>query len=677
MMHKPLPMIRRATISFRIGTPLWMPPERFRELMALFESHPGVTDEVTFFTSGTHACLPLHVIQERAERLADRLAQARARGYRAGVNLLSTIGHHNEDLPHALTGDYTPMTDIDGAVCEGSRCPNGENLRHYIREVYRALALAAPDYLWIDDDVRLFGHMPITACCFCEVCLDRFAAETGRRYSREQLKTAFHSGTLAERMAIRKAWLAHNRATLARLLAWIEATVHAVNPAMPLGFMTGDRFYDGSDFATLARILAGPRQVEVLWRPGGGFYQDESLRELLVKAHAVGRQVSLLPDFVTAIQSEIENFPYQLLKKTVRTTVLESAVHLAAGCTGTAFNVLAMADEPFGEYEPMVAGLCQARPFYDLMARILGRTRPQGLCAAWNQDSYAVAGIQAPNWFRPDNPTSVTGDTFEIFETGIPAAYGLHEAQVAAMTGDAPLAFSETDLKTLLSRGVYLDGQALARINEMGLGAHTGFSVARFHEDDCIEILLPHDLNGSCAGRRRDCRQSFRGWSVPAAELTPTSPAAQPLSRLINYGEESVAACGSGVFENTLGGRVFVGGYFPWIYLQNLPKTVQLKSVVRWLSRDKLPAYIESYHKINLWARGTEADTTAVALLNPSLDPARDVVLMLRTAQTEISVYTMACERTTVQATRVDGPYHRFVLPTIRCWQMVLVDAAQ
>ncbi len=203
--------------------------------------------------------------------------------------------------------------------------------------------------------------------------------------------------------------------------------------------------------------------------------------------------------------------------------------------------------------------------------------------------------------------------------------------------------------------------------------AYTGFSVVRFHEVDCTEELLSHDLNGPYAGCRRDCRQSFRGWSVPAAERLPTSAAAQPLSRLIDYGDQTVAACGSGVFENALGGRVFVGGYFPWTYLQNLSRATQLKAVVRWLSRETLPAYIESYHKINLWTRGTAQGTSAVALLNPSLDPARDVVLMLRTAQTEIGVYTMACESTAVQATGVDGSYRRFVLPTIPCWQMLLV----
>ena len=63
-------------------------------------------------------------------------------------------------------------------------------------------------------------------------------------------------------------------------------------------------------------------------------------------------------------------------------------------------------------------------------------------------------------------------------------------------------------------------------------------------------------------------------------------------------------SCSSGVFENALGGLICVAGYFPWSFLQNYSKSAQLKTVFRWLSRDTLPAYVASYHKINLWVRG-------------------------------------------------------------------------
>ena len=84
------------------------------------------------------------------------------------------------------------------------------------------------------------------------------------------------------------------------------------------------------------------------------FYADDEPLGLVDKAHAIGRQASALPARVTVIQSEIENFPYQRLKKSVRTTMLEAAAHVAAGATGIAFNVLSQEEEPLDEYRPFL-----------------------------------------------------------------------------------------------------------------------------------------------------------------------------------------------------------------------------------------------------------------------------------------------------------------------------------
>ncbi len=665
--------IDKASVSFRIGTPQWLPEARFVELLDLFGRHPGVTDELAFFTSETHAPLPLTTIRERAEVLGKRMDEARRHGYRAGINVLATIGHHNENLANSLGGDYTRMTAPDGRQCLGSYCPNDERFRQaYVAPLYKLVADAGPEFIWIDDDVRLLGHMPIPAGCFCDRCLALFAEENGGAYSRAALWQALNQSSLDEKLALRRAWLDHNRRTLTGLFRLIEATVHTVRPDISLGFMTGDRFYEGYDFASWAEALAGPRNVEVMWRPGGGFYADEKLDGLVEKSHDIGRQVSQLPDAVVAIQSEIENFPYQRLKKAARTTALEAASHIAAGCTGAAFNVLSMYDEPLNEYEPLVAGLRRARPFLDLMAHTLGRSSPTGVYTGWTGDSYIAHGAES-DWFRGG---ITSAPAHEILQLGIPAAYSLEHASVTALAGDLPLALSDAEIRRVLSSGVYLDPQALTRLNEMGYGALTGFQVERFVREDAIEQFCDHPLNGAYAGRLRDCRQSFLGWLVPAAVLQATDGAAQSLSRIVDYAGKEVGPCCSGTFENALGGRVFVAGYYPWTYLQSLSKAQQIKAIFRWLSGDTLDAYVSSFHRINLWVRRPGTGRVAVALLNASLDPAEGIELLLRTEAGSASVYDMQCG-----ATQVYGPqpvataYRRFILPRIPPWHMHLVVA--
>jgi hypothetical protein len=358
----------RAFISFRIGVPRWMTEAHFREPLALFEKYRGVTDEISLFTSATHPPLPLDVIRERARVAALRMAQARELGYRAGINVLATMGHHEENLPRSLSGGFTPVTDIDGNTCRGSFCPNDPRLQEYIREVYRAVASAGPDFIWIDDDVRLAGHMPVFLTCFCDGC------------------------------------------------------------------------------------------------------------------------------------------------------------------------------------------------------------------------------------------------------------------------------------RAILSGGVFLDAQALARLAALGLADLTGFDADRILPADCIERLVEHPLNAPFAGRERDCRQSF--YHQAAHTLKRREAKAEVLSKIVDYGGEEVAPCVAGIFENRLGGRVCVAGYFPWTYLHSLSKSSQMKSVMRGLSRDRLPAYVASFHKIHLWAREPDGAGTVLALTNSSFDPAQDVSLMIRTDKEWARVFDMRCAET-------------------------------
>ena len=662
--------IERASISFRIGTPQWMPDQRYRELLAVFEKHKGVTDEITFFTSFTHPPLPLEEMKRRCELLARRIVQARALGYRSGINVLSTMGHHEENLPNSLTGDFTPVTDIGGAVSRGSFCPNDPKLQDYVRQIYGYVAAADPDYIWVDDDVRLMGHMPVGLTCFCDHCLALFAQESGTNYTRASLRAAFTTGEPEACFALRKAWLAHNRGTVGRLLALIEQTVRATKPGLPLGFMTGDRFFEGYDFDRWAEALGGPQQAPVYWRPGGGFYEDSHPGGLVGKSHDIGRQVAFLPDSVRSIQSEIENFPYQRLKKAAHITAVEAASHLAAGCTGAAFNVLSGNDEPLDEFEPLVARLRQTRPFFDLMARRLGRARPVGLFTAWNKDQAAASDfINNPGW-----SVGHVNQGAQVLEMGLPAAYHPAGAAVTLLFAQSLAAMSPDEIRAALAGGVYTDAETLESLNRLGFQDLTGMSAEAPRRVDCIEEFTAHPLNGPFVKRQRDCRQSFyRVAGYVGYTLKKHDPKVETLARLVDYGSQELSPCSMAVFENKLGGRICVSGYYPWDHLHSLSKNAQFKAVMRWLSRDRLPAYVASYHKVNLWVREPQDGRLALALLNASFDPATDLELAIATAAQEVRVFDMQAKVRVVRAGKADGPYRRYLLPTIEPWTMRLV----
>jgi len=127
------------------------------------------------------------------------------------------------------------------------------------------------------------------------------------------------------------------------------------------------------------------------------------------------------------------------------------------------------------------------------------------------------------------------------------------------------------------------------------------------------------------------------------------------------------------IYENKLGGRICVSGYYPWDHLHSLSKTAQMKAVMRWLSQDRLPAYVASYHKVNLWAREPDRGRIAIALLNSSFDPADGLDLAVVTSADEARVFDMQAKEHIIRASNNNGPYRHFVLPAVEPWTMRLV----
>jgi hypothetical protein len=607
-------------ISFRVGPAHWLEDQPFHLLLNFLSEHEGIVNELSFFTSDTHPPLPLEVIEQRAERLAVILPKVRLAGMRAGINVLSTMGHHEENLENSLKARWQRVRDPFGNESRGSFCPAHPELQEYARQIYAALAKANPDFFWIDDDIRLLGHKPVTFTCFCDLCLRNFSAESGTSYTAETLVAAFDSGSTEDKIAIRRRWLEHNRGTTDQILRVVENAVHSVKPGLPLGFMTGDRFYEGYDFERWAKTLAGPGLAPVRWRPGGGFYSDETLLNLVDKAHAVGRQVASLPAFVVNIQSEVENFPYQPLRKSVKTTVTEASTYMAAGTTGTAFNVLSLMPGPLDEYKPLYERIAEFRPLYARMKSELGRSVVRGVWPAWNKDAFAALNLDG-KWFSggklPFN------DPYTLGEIGIPMAYSNAGASVTALTGAMVRLFSIEELREMFRGGVLMDVEAWIELRNLGLAKWTGLDEISVIEHDSFEVLSGDPVNGSFAGWSRDCRQSFS--PNRAYSMRPVN-GARILAGLKQYGGRDAGPCAI-AYENDLGGRVVVMGYFPWSQFHDLGKATQMKSICQWLSRDGMPLRIDTFAKVAVWCRAGERGSQGIIILNTSLDSITELVI--------------------------------------------------
>ena len=172
-----------------------------------------------------------------------------------------------------------------------------------------------------------------------------------------------------------------------------EAGAHGVDPSIGLGVMFCSSGGNGLDAARWARTLrAHGKGGTVRWCPGGGCWTDHSFDELVDKAYCMAAQVRDLPSDVTAVQAEIENFPYQSLRKSPSFTMFEALFDEAICCTGVAWDFAGFSSRDREEFKPFFEAVRRAMPALREVSEAFGRMPCSGVSFPWDGHSGTVPG---------------------------------------------------------------------------------------------------------------------------------------------------------------------------------------------------------------------------------------------------------------------------------------------
>jgi hypothetical protein len=664
---------KNATISLRVPSAFWDTDSGFSTFIK-FADESHFVDEYAFFSTpliGTP--FPVDWLQRYWDKLGERIDLTRKYASRVGINHLVTLGHNMHNEGKYLRSSAT-MVSQKGNRIPWKYCPNNPQWREeYIRPTYTLLAECRPDFIWIDDDLRLNNFGDHEFGCFCPYCMEQIRQRLGFDGELSELKQFLEIGEPKELRRRRQAMLEYNRSVMEDISSYIEKVVHGIDPKIILGQMDALSYWE-TDRVAQAKALAGTKENEVWWRPGGGTINDHCPDEIIIKANYFAAEVATLPDRVTAIQGELENFYFQVFEKSCRFTSLEAQLYCAAsGCTGVAYSIFGkgagpVQTDPLSAWEPLVCELKKNEAFIDLIVENNQRLPLKGI---WNGvgknyflgNNYASGEWLAMDQFLGYQPWKYT----DLHVIGLPPAFRKEDASVTVIAEREVAAFSDDEIYDLLHGGLYLDVPALEAINHRGFGEYTGFKkIGEFHAD-AIEAQTPHFLNDYGNLYRRNVVQAF--WGSVAYSLSPTAEA-QTIGRLVNLMDEEIAACSSGIYENRLGGRVAVIGYAPWHGLGYAHKVDQIKKIFRWLSKNTLPGWIDSCHRSGLWLRQRYDGGINAAVLNPSMDTAVDVMLILKTSQKQATLYRL--DYPPVRLTGVEQPdgYIRFNLPELSHWSL-------
>lgn len=619
----------------------------------------GGFDSVMFFNTSTHDLICEEKHKEHAAALAPLVAAVKAKGIAVGIDVLSTIGHHMESPDPSLDGmDF--LVEETGERNRGTFCPSSPKTADAVERQYRAYAGMDIDFLYIDDDLDYHCN------CFCPRCLaeieSRYSvfSENGVPVTRENLLFLRDRADGSVQKKVRSALLDYYRFRVNRIFASIEKAAHAVRSGLTLGMMPCVVGYNGCGQDEWAETL-GKGAGRLLVRPGGGLYTDFRPNAVLDKAHSIGRQIRYLPDSAL-IQSEIENFPQQALRKSSKFMLAEAAAYLGAGCTGTSYSTFSSSPDSAEEAARKLEAAKRFRPFAERVAGEFGGNAPCGIGSYWDKQTFAHPAIAVRSPFE---------DSFSA--VGLPVCYAPENMCAFIVNGASAASLSDERAEEILKKGAMLDADAAEILCARGFGGLIGFKKAKPIERNAAEYMAEHALNPA-QGIVRDAHLEFsiNGHSEfdrtgCAYTLEKTDGRAQVLCVLRRYdGSEIGISCG--IFENEAGGRVCVAGYAAFTWCYSLARTVQLKNIFRWLSKDALPAYVLSPEKVALWQRNTRSGDAGAVILNISLDDLENTEVMFRSgaARAEYTLFDGVRTKNFVLETEpAGGGYVKVRLPAL------------
>ena len=107
---------------------------------------------------------------------------------------------------------------------------------------------------------------------------------------------------------------------------------------------------------------------------------------------------------------------------------------------------------------------------------------------------------------------------------------------------------------------------------------------------------------------------------------------------------------------------------------------MQLKNLFRWLTHDRLEAFVASYHRVSLWVgvgavagAGAGERHHAVAVVNAGIDRVTGLSIALLGGKSEAIYVDRNLPEVALYTNESDGDYRLFRLPEIGAWDIGLL----
>lgn len=611
------PMDEKSKTPFEVIIRLWSfhnDSVARRDFVEELRKYPKLCDEVWLSMDTRYPPEPLSQHRTSAANMADMARELSAMGVIPSIQGI-TIGHQDGWTPDGGGGwPFGTLVAPDGTKDKACYCPRGQAFLNYLAEEYAIYAKAVkPRVIFLDDELRLSQHNPVSVGCYCDTCLALFNQQNGNSsWTRETLVKALDDNTDGGQLRAR--WIRFGQESLAGVARVISRAVHQVSPQTMMGLQHTNfhgHLMEGHDWNLIFDAMQEETGLTPASRPGDGFYNDHAPRGMIIKAYKMARQIRRLNRNITEITPEIEGFKHTSWGKSWRGLCVESALYLSMGCTQLSYAIVSSGAEPMSWYgSHYFKHLQEWKPFYRDYVEFNQGTEPGGLDAYISPtcaERTPLSKGQSMSWatYWPEDMI------YGLAPLGLPFTPEGHFASAHIIDRQAALTLTHDEVLRLSSEGLLMDKDAFNVLKNYGYK----------------ECLRPVD--------------------------TPA--------------ELGDADC----YAVQWGGRVAV---VPTLSAQdtNNKRRLELLHVADWVSSGQLPVIMETQAQMMTVPRvDSLGRLRSVLLLNCSISPQEPTVLRLRgcSGNQRLSWRTPTRKPVTLRAKR-DGDDVIVTVPEIAAWDV-------
>jgi len=449
--------------------------------------------------------------------------------------------------------DFQRIVKANGQEHPFSNCPLCDNFaKRFSEDVATFAKIAKPAFIITEDDFSLSAAMG----CYCSLHIDEFNKRYGYTFTREELVKVLGERT-PEAIEVIKKWRELAKDSQAEFAAKIRRELDKESPEIPMGYMQAgyvDR--DGECTEAISRALAGPNHTPFSRIYGADYGGIQSRYIPLMLFHLLYSKEHIGENFKFLL--EADTFPHIRFFSAAKHMMATMSAAFSYGFDGATFQTQQLLD---GANEEDAYGLAfkKNRKRFE---EISGKAK---LCTL---KGVGLKNDALYNTLDPNITREASLWVHPIARFGVP--YTTLDSDVLFWDVRQTKNLSDEEIKTALSKTLFIDSEAAKALCDRGYGEYIGVSVG----EDIATSGKVDSLVWDLAAReiiRDEFKGNLRGRNMPCAwmlaplgngkllELSVTDEKCEVVTDYYTGAKEHI--CPSMTrFENSLGGKVVVMG---------------------------------------------------------------------------------------------------------------------